>query len=135
MIWLIKAPILVLTLAVWAVVGFVFWVPLLARCTAIFSAGVLLAALARRDAGAYGRQLEIAMSFYADGFRKTVEALTARSSEERDWDFPLAIGRFLAESLWAAIFWIGVLVTAESLGWGGGIVQEAIGRLRFRFGV
>lgn len=134
--WLIKGPILVLTLVIWSVVGLVFWIPLLARSTAVFSAGILLAALARRDARAYGRQLEAAISFYPDGFRKTIDALTAESLEDREADYlSVPIGRFIGESLWAALFWLGVLFALENLGLGPGLLHEAVGRLRSRLGV
>ena len=134
--WLIKGPILLLTLAIWSVVGLVFWIPLLARSTAVFSAGVLLAALSRGDASAYGRQLQGAISFYADGFRQTIDALWVESADNRNVASPsLHIARFVGESLWAALFWLGVLFALENLGMGLVFFDEAIRHLKSQLGV
>lgn len=122
MMWVIKGPILVLTLCVWALVGLIFWIPLLARVTAFFSVGILRAALGHRDAFVYGRQLESAIAFYPDGFRRTVEALAGRAGNDGndgdEWEPEpqLPLGRFLGEALWTAVFWVGALAILAALG-------------------
>lgn len=126
--WVIKGPILVLTLVVWALVGLIFWIPLLARSTAVFSVGVLRAALGHRDALVYGQQLEGAIAFYPDGFRRTFEALAGRAGDDGDdWEpeRPLPLGRFLGEVLWTAVFWIAVLAILAALGRDEWLPQQA----------
>lgn len=125
MIWLIKGPILLLTLGIWTVVGLVFWIPLLARSTAVFSTGILLSTLAGRGAYAYGRQLDMAISFYANGFRHIIESLTKQHTVETPIDPPLPIWRFLGESLWATVFWIGIFFITERLWLGGEAFRHA----------
>jgi hypothetical protein len=103
--------VVIITLIIWAFVGFVFWIPLLARSTAVFSATILAVTIANRheDSRGLGYQLEIATKFYIDGFRMIVEALYARPAGPPE-NFPkIHFGRVIIEILWAGFFWAVML--------------------------
>ena len=116
--WLLKLPILAVTIAVWAVVGFLFWIPLLARTTAMFSVGILYATLTREDPAVYGHHLHTAIGFYPEGFRKTLDALypDQENAPPTESDSPLHVGRLVLEAIWAGVFWLGILFTLEQTG-------------------
>lgn len=120
MVWLVERVVLVLTLVIWAVVAFLLWVPLLARSVAVFSGGIILSVLSQTNPHIYAQQLRLAMSFYADGFRFIIDSVLSerRADTGRDHINPPihGIGRFIAESLWAIIFWLGFLLTLEHFG-------------------
>lgn len=104
--------VMIITLIIWAFVGFVFWIPLLARSTAVFSATILavtIVANRHEDPRSLGYQLETATKFYIDGFRMIVEALYARPAGTPE-NFPkIHFGRVIIEILWAGFFWAVLL--------------------------
>lgn len=65
--------VLLITLSVWAVIGFVFWIPLLVRATTVFALALLPAAFNHQDIGGLRNLLEEASSFYFRGFHSAVE--------------------------------------------------------------
>lgn len=115
--WVLLAPILILCLALWSIIGFLFWIPLLVRTVAVFSAGILYATLTREDPAVYGRQLQTAVTFYADGFRRTVMALSVRADANgaAPKGPPFRVARFLVEIAWAGVFWVAFLILLERL--------------------
>ncbi len=105
--------VLAVCLLVWAVVGFIFWVPLLVRAAARFSLELLRATFAGRGAQEAGEQLRDAVEFYRRGFAVAIEATGNRrfrvtqDSEERMRHPP----RHLAwELAWAIIIWYPILL-------------------------
>jgi hypothetical protein len=120
--YVIKFPILLLTLAIWAVVGFVFWLPLLARATALFSVMVLYVNLTRVSQThlvSYNNHLNIAVVFYVDGFRRIIDALygEVKGAGEEGQPIPMRLGRFLFECSWTLVFWFATLCLLAHLGW------------------
>ena len=115
----IKIVAMLISLAVWAVIGFVFWVPLLARSIFAFSISVLYVTLTRQNPTSIGYQLSTAASFYVMGFVNIIEAIfpedSAETSEEED--FEVHFGRLLLEILWSAFCWITLLLSLGYLQW------------------
>jgi hypothetical protein len=120
---LIKAVmflVLLVTLAIWAVVGFIFWIPLLTRATTIFALLLLPAALTHQDLSGIRHGLEAACGFYFRGFRSAVAAIYEPSES-----VPVQIHfwRVLIEMFWAAAFWLVTLyfiqpvIVAPVLAW------------------
>lgn len=117
MVWLVKRVVLLLTLVIWAIVAFILWIPLLTRSIAVFSGGIILSVLSRTDPEMYAKQLRLAMSFYADGFRFIIDSILSESRgdiDRYDAEPPLSgIVRLIGELIWAVIFWVGVLFTLD----------------------
>lgn len=94
--------------AFWAVLGFIFWIPLLVRIIAAFCAS-LAYNMVVQNPGAIQKSrisLELAISFYAKGFsiiRETIfepnKKVTANPAEE------FHIYSFIAQLVWTIIFW------------------------------
>ena len=113
----IRGVILFVTLAVWAVVGLFFWIPLLSRVTASFSVSILYLTMANGDPRSLGRMLDTAMTFYPRGFRLVAEAMVSsaiqdvpdsgRSSESTPGlSLPeVSISRLIQELLFSAGYW------------------------------
>jgi hypothetical protein len=60
----------VFCIAVWAVIGIVYWIPLLARSCGAYSAAVIFAVIARRPPDRKAvRMLDVASNFYLKGFQ------------------------------------------------------------------
>jgi hypothetical protein len=100
--------ILCMTLAVWAVIGFIFWIPLLVRVTTVFSAMVIHAAITQQGPGQLRDSLETASGFYPLGFRVAIETLYNPNAGlgSRRASYDLGIGRVLVEVLWTVAFWL-----------------------------
>src|ERR1035437_1039672 len=67
----VTAVVMIAAVLIWAVVGFIFWIPLLSRAAAVFAAAMLVAQISG-DTSAVARVkqfLPFAISFYSTGFR------------------------------------------------------------------
>lgn len=113
----VRFVILLITATVWAVIGFIFWVPLLARSTAVFSALILYVTLTNQDHRILGYQLEIATKFYIEGFRRIFEALY-RPADAPPEGKPIDLQpwRIALETLWTVSFWFVLLFFTKTLG-------------------
>jgi len=105
--------ILVLVLAVWTVVGALFWIPLLIRAMFRFSLRLLQSVLVGQRPEGAARVLRDAVSFYRRGFVVAIESVT-REEIEGEREDPQTGNRLLLELLWAIPIWYLVLFAA---GW------------------
>ena len=105
----VHAGVLVVCLAFWAVVGFVFWVPLLTRTTAVYCAGMVAAVISQTDFPQLKALLDNAIEFYAKGFRQIAEHYRGRRSFAGTSLPSVNWSRVWAETVWTGIFW-GVMV-------------------------
>lgn len=105
--------ILLVLLAVWAVLGAFFWIPLMVRALLRFSLSLLRAVLVGRRPEGAARALRDAVSFYRRGFVVAIEVVTRAEldGEARD---PETGNRLLAEVIWAIPVWYLIFF---SLGW------------------
>lgn len=97
--------LLVVVFAVWAVVGFVFWIPLLTRAVLVFAASVVHAVITGQRASGLRDYLRDASSFWFEGFQIAKQTLYPPSGEPSEWKLEIRIGRVLAESVWTAAYW------------------------------
>jgi hypothetical protein len=105
--------VLGIVLALWLVVGAVFWIPLLLRAVIRFSFSLLHAVLLGHQPTAAARVLRDSVSFYKRGFVAAVEAVT-KEELDGETDGPGMGKRLLAELLWAMPVWYLILFGA---GW------------------
>lgn len=96
--------ILLLLLAIWAVVGAFFWIPLMFRTLLRFSLSLLQSVLVGRRPEGAARALRNAVSFYRRGFVVAVEVVTREepSAEAQDPDTGI---RLFLELAWAVPVW------------------------------
>jgi hypothetical protein len=114
--------ILVVCLGVWAVVGALFWVPLLLRRVVEYSVALVPSMLAVGKPWRAAKRLRNAMSFYARGFKVTTELVTR---DPKRSERPLLPGNdgaprgtvLFGELVWAVLIWYPVLLLA-------GVVQS-----------
>ena len=107
MLGFLRFIVRLVVLGVWAVVGFVFWIPLLTRQVATFSALILYMTLTNQDSATVGRGLDLAVTFYMDGFRKILSAADHPTSTV-NMEFHLP--SFVAQLVWTVAFWLVVLI-------------------------
>ena len=112
---LLKLPFVLLTAGIWAVVGLAFWIPLLFRVTAVFSMGVLYAAITRSSTTIIERQLHNAVGFYTYGFSTIFHALHSTTPDVDEEHLPFRFGHFFFEIVFAAVFWSSSIYGAHSL--------------------
>lgn len=105
--------ILSVVLALWAVVGALFWIPLLIRAMLRFSISLIEASFEGQKPVEAARVLKNAVSFYRRGFVVAVEAVTGKGTDERE-SGPTTENRLLMEVLWALLVWYFI---ALFLGW------------------
>ena len=105
--------ILVIVLAVWALVGALFWIPLLLRAMIIFSLRLVQSVFVGQRPKGAARLLRDSVSFYKRGFVVAVEVVT-REEIEPDARDPDTGNLLFSEILWAALIWYLILL---GLGW------------------
>lgn len=106
--------VLAICLGVWAIVGALFWVPLLFRRIVKFSFALVPAILADRKPEQAAKMLRDAVSFYRRGFQVATE-LVARGPEATDRpdripeDSSLRGVALLNELAWILVIWYAIL--------------------------
>lgn len=105
--------ILVLVLAVWTVVGVLFWIPLLIRAMLRFSLSLLQSVLVGQRPDGAARVLRDAVSFYRRGFVVAIESVTREEIDGETQD-PQTGNRLLLELVWAVPVWYLIFF---ALGW------------------
>ena len=106
----IRTVIKVVSLAIWGIIGFIFWIPLLVRVTAVFSGAILIYAVNNQDTSPLRTYLDSAIGFYDRGFRIINSTLAPDySSGEQSSMPPVSLGRLMLELSTALVFW-GALV-------------------------
>ncbi len=101
--------IFLVALVVWAIIGFIFWIPMLTRATTVFAGMILYATLTGQKADALREYLRLASGFYPDGFRITKDALYPTDTGATPSEIEFYPGRFILEFFWTIVFWVGVL--------------------------
>jgi len=96
--------ILAVVLLVWAVVGAIFWIPLLLRAMLRFCISLIEAMFAGQRPTQAAKILRNAVGFYRKGFVVAVEAVT-REDVPEDRRGPAGDNRLLFEVFWAALVW------------------------------
>lgn len=91
-------------LLIWAVVGAVFWIPLMIRALIRFSISLIEAMFEGHKPARAAKVLRDAVSFYRRGFVVAVEVVTKEQVRE-DEEGPVMPNRLLFELLWAALVW------------------------------
>lgn len=105
--------ILLICLAFWAVIGAVFWIPLILRTMVRFSAAMAPAMLADKKPIRAAQMLRGAVSFYRRGFEVAIDVVTKepkRDRSEAGEDGGLSGMQFLNELAWAALIWYAILL-------------------------
>jgi hypothetical protein len=105
---IIVLPIYCVCLGSWAVIGFLFWIPLLVRATASVGVAVLSSALSDDDPARVTIAFERAASFYARGFRLIHEVLfpqTTRWVVPKEQDRSPYWTRLALDTAWTVVFW------------------------------
>ncbi|HSM05121.1 MAG TPA: hypothetical protein VK858_10855 [Longimicrobiales bacterium] len=117
--------ILSVCLALWAVIGFIFWVPLLLRSMIHFSLALSQSMLQGTRPVEAGRVLRETVDFYRRGFTVAIAAVFRRPSmtEKQVKTKGLTPRRWLFEITWTALFWylallgLGVVETSPVDAW------------------
>ena len=124
----IRFATLLATIAIWAVVGFVFWVPMIARATLLFTTHTLYANLRHGNASVMNLGLEHAITFYVNGFRNIIDTVANDHVPDRErYSGPaVRIGRLLVETASAGFVWWLTLLSLSQLGWTGRELGEAL---------
>lgn len=115
----VKMIVLVLLITTWTIIGFIFWIPLLARSTAMFSGLVVYVTISGTSSQVPAYYLQRSIRFYTDGFGIIFESIHGNQDtknlepsfgpNEIDYISILSkLGRFMLEILWTSIFWYGL---------------------------
>ena len=102
--------ILGVCLALWGIIGFLFWVPLLLRSSLRFTLALIQSMLQGTRPHEAGRILYETVDFYRRGFLVAIEAVFGKMPEPDQAHGPMPAGRFVIEIGWAIVFWYAVLL-------------------------
>ena len=110
-----------IVLAVWTVVGFFLYVPLLARQIAVYSLVLSAASLGKGKIDRAQASLEKAIEFYPRGFSLAWRVITDSHEEREHYDLrsPSHVGLFqlIVELAWSALFWGWLALTLGRREW------------------
>jgi hypothetical protein len=102
-----------ISLLMWAVVGFLLWIPLLVRAIFSFSVSLVHATLTTETADRAGMVVKDAINFYRRGFIVAFDAVHGTAKPDLD-DLPperaVSSGSAINELTWAAISWYFLLL-------------------------
>jgi len=104
----IKLIVLCFCLAVWAVIGLFLWIPLLARTILIYSFAVTSAMFSNVSTTNAENALNFAITFYIQGFMRTMSFMEKPDHMPMDRGGTLTIGgifRIVTNLLWSVLFW------------------------------
>lgn len=108
----IRQFVLAVSLSIWAVVGFLFWIPMLVHAIVQFSALIVYATITDADPSTLATNLERAVRFYLEGFRKVVRAIYRRTTVGQSnisWNVDTKV--MLVHVVGTLIFWVVIVVT------------------------
>lgn len=105
---IVMVLVLLVALAVWAVVGFIFWIPLLIRATSVFSTSLVHSAITNQKPSNLGAGLEAAAGFYFNGFKSAFSTFSGDSNQTTS-NKEIRLGAMFLEILWAAFSWVLIL--------------------------
>lgn len=97
--------IFLISLLLWAVIGLIYWIPMLFRATTTFAGRILQASLTHQNVDDLAQYLRVASGFYFDGFRRIKQALYGPEVSAPPKSRELFHGRFIIELLWTTGFW------------------------------
>ncbi len=119
MLILVRYVVLGTTIAIWTVLGFLCWVPLLVRMTASFSVAILYCTLTNADSSYLRDPLDGAITFYSRGFSMIITILSPnREDLPIGSRFEFQGERVLLEIAWAVVFWASILfLFLTAFGW------------------
>jgi hypothetical protein len=106
--------ILVIVLTVWALVGALFWIPLIIRAMLRFSISLVEAAFEGQKPVESARILRDAVGFYRRGFVVAIEVVSGKETTGLSDAAATTENRLLKEVLWALLVWYFI---ALGLGW------------------
>ncbi|HSG48893.1 MAG TPA: hypothetical protein VLA43_13825 [Longimicrobiales bacterium] len=97
--------ILAVCLALWAVVGFIFWIPLVLRSILHFSFALSQSMLQGTEPVEAGRVLRETVGFYRRGFTVAIDAVFGTPKKKQQPAVRLSLRHLLNEMLWATVIW------------------------------
>jgi tetratricopeptide (TPR) repeat protein len=103
----------------WAVIGFIFWIPLLSRATATLSGAILYSTVTESNPAHIKTSFESAVSFYMRGF-KTIENVYSPAEEtlyskNQDKSVESKWWKILIEICWTCLFWGTLFIGISSV--------------------
>ena len=124
MIYLVRVVLATLValiaLVAWTVIGLFYWIPLLARTCAAFTASMMISAISNRTAPSAGKALDEAFLFYLNGFIRIWHAIDslysahlppADETKPASFDlseFLISVFVVLWQTFIAVLFWAGL---------------------------
>ena len=111
LVYLIRIFVTFIVLAIWTVIGFLFWIPLLIRMIAYFSSMITISTFRRIEIRHAQDRLNFAIEFYINGFVKILDILNRKKLEDLKledikpidiWDLFVSI---IWDIFWSLIFW------------------------------
>lgn len=115
---IVKVLLLLVIGSMWAVIGLAFWIAVLARVCALFSAALVYSVFTREGIGAVSRQLDAAISLYPYGFRVIAHQMRTTPSDDESQRHVSAgsLWKLALELCWVALFWGAFLYMLEQYG-------------------
>lgn len=108
--WIVRV-VSVFVIAIWVVLGFLLWIPLLTRMIFVFVAAVISSMYTGHDPTHARHALEAAMSFYSRGFVLILDSMKGNLQKHGPFAIPETthLSRMLWELAFSVFFWLGII--------------------------
>mgnify|MGYP001613506013 CR=1 FL=1 len=102
----IRVIVQIVAIGIWSVIGFIFWIPLLFRVTAVFSGSILIYAVNNQDTSPLRAYLDAAIGFYDRGFKIINSTFSKNYSRgPQSYVEPISLYRLALELITTFVFW------------------------------
>jgi hypothetical protein len=106
----IRFVALLISLVVWGIFGFLYWIPMLVFAIVRFSALVVYTSLSRADPSSLGLQLDRAVTFYVQGFSNIFLALNEDRLDHKSADPKIRWKVVIVSTIWTVLFWTAISI-------------------------
>jgi hypothetical protein len=120
-IYTIRVFVTIIVLAIWSVIGLLFWTPLLTRMIAWFCSMITISTFRQVDIKYAQARLNFSIEFYIIGFVKILDLLKRKKFKEvkLENNIPIDLRElFLSiiwDVFWTLIFWCSICIMIISL--------------------
>ena len=111
----IRAIVGIIVFAIWAVIGLLYWIPMLIKATILYSIDIIRSAVSSGKGNAIiKRNLSVACGFYIEGYKKIWNVLFSNKTDKDDNKGGkrkgYGISELVMETIFTIVFWLTIVV-------------------------
>lgn len=108
---MVRVSLFSVAIFIWAILGFLFWIPMMCYAMARFSALVVYTTIVNADPISLGIHLDHSVRFYFQGFKNTLRAMYHKPEPHTSdtATFTVELGVIVAYVVGTLLFWTAII--------------------------